>query len=450
MRSDLPKVLHELCGSPMVAYPIRLARHAGADPVVLVVGFGADRVKEAVGPEIRCQLQAEQRGTGHAVIEGMKGLEGFEGRVLILYGDVPLLTEDTIRSLMATLDGGAKLAIVTTHLDDPYGYGRVVRKDGKVTGVVEEKDASPIEKQIREINAGIYCAESRFLRSALARLTNDNAQGEYYLTDIVGLAIQDGHDVKTFGADPAEVQGANTRAQLADLARTLRRRINDRHMASGVSLVDPETTYIGIDVVIGRDTVIEPNVHLRGHTVIGSGCRIDVGSVLTGAKLHDGATVHAYSVIEEGTIHSDADVGPFSRVRPGAEIMEGARVGNFVELKKTKLGKDSKANHLAYLGDAVIGEGANIGAGTITCNYDGFGKYETRIGDGVFVGSNSTLVAPIAIGPGAYVAAGSALTYDVGPDDLAFGRSRQQNKQGRAKEIRETAKAKADAAKKKK
>ena len=275
-------------------------------------------------------------------------------------------------------------------------------------------------------------------------------QGEYYLTDIVHLAIQDGHAVEAFiASDPGEVQGANTRAQLAELGAILRRRINAEHMKNGVSIVDPETTYVGIEVEIGRDTVIEPGVHLRGKTAIGSRCRIDAGAVLTDATLHDGVTVHPYSTIEEGVLHAGAEIGPFARIRPGAELMDGAKVGNFVELKKTKLGKKAKANHLAYLGDSEIGDGANIGAGTITCNYDGYGKYKTTIGKEVFVGSNSTLVAPLEIGDGAYVAAGSTITQSVGADDLAFGRARQVLKQTRAKDLRAAAKAKADAAKKK-
>ncbi len=451
MKSDLPKVLHALLGAPMVTYPIRLARRVGADPIVLVIGHGADLVMASIGGA-RFQIQADQKGTGHAAMQGMAGLEGFDGRVLILYGDVPLLTEETIGGLLSKLDEGAHLSIVTTLLEDPYGYGRVLRDDrGRVTGVVEEKDASVEQRRIREINAGIYCTESAFLRSALARLRNDNAQGEYYLTDVVGLAIEDGLTVEAYVApDPGEVQGANTRAQLAELGATLRRRVNARHLRDGVGIVDPETTYIGIDVEIGRDTVIEPGVHLRGKTVIGARCRIDAGAILTDAHLHDGANVHPYSVIEGGVIHGGADVGPFARIRPGAEILEGARVGNFVELKKTRLGKGSKANHLAYLGDSEIGAGANIGAGTITCNYDGYGKYRTVIGDDVFVGSNSTLVAPVEIGRGAYVAAGSTITEPVGDDDLAFGRARQVLKRSRAKDLRETAAAQAEAAKREK
>jgi bifunctional UDP-N-acetylglucosamine pyrophosphorylase/glucosamine-1-phosphate N-acetyltransferase len=450
MKSKVPKVLHELCGAPMVTYPIRLAKRMGAEPVVLVIGHGADLIRRFIGG-VRFEVQAEQRGTGHAVMEGMRGLDGFEGRILILYGDVPLLTKETIEGLTQKLDRGARLAIVTTMLEDPFGYGRIVRDAREhITRVVEEKDATPEQRKIREINAGIYCTDSEFLRSALSRLVNDNAQGEYYLTDIVGLAIQDGHAVEAYVCpDPGEVQGANTRAQLAELAAILRRRVNAEHMKNGVSIVDPETTYIGTEVEIGTDTVIEAGVHLRGKTVIGSGCHVDAGAILIDARLHDGATVHPYSVIEEGVLHADAQVGPFARIRPGAELMEGSRVGNFVELKKTKLGRGSKANHLAYLGDSEIGAGANIGAGTITCNYDGYGKYKTVIGDEVFVGSNSTLVAPVEVGRGAYVAAGSTITDPVGPDDLAFGRARQTVKAARAKELRAAAKAKADAAKKK-
>lgn len=453
MKSSLAKVLHPVCGLPMVAYPIQLSRDLGATPVVLVVGHQADAVEADIRgrfPDgVGFQLQAEQNGTGHAVIEGMKGLEGFEGRVLILYGDVPLLTAPTLERLSAALDNGAPVALVTFELDDPTGYGRIIRDEaGKLLRIVEHKDATAAERAVNEVNAGIYCVDSTFLRSALARLSNDNAQGEYYLTDIVGFAIDDGHTVAHTLADPLEVSGANDRAQLADLDRAMRERINVAHMKSGVTIVEPDTVRIEASVKIGRDTVIQPNVHLRGATEIGEGCTIDTGCVFTDAKVGPGVTFKPYTIIEDAAVADEAIIGPFARLRPGARIMEKAHVGNFVELKKAILGPGAKANHLAYIGDASVGAKANVGAGTITCNYDGYGKYRTEIGEGAFVGSNSTLVAPVKVGDNAYVAAGSTITDETPTDALAFGRARQTVKEGRAPELRAKAKAAADAAKK--
>jgi bifunctional UDP-N-acetylglucosamine pyrophosphorylase/glucosamine-1-phosphate N-acetyltransferase len=454
MRSERAKVLHELGGEPMVAYPLRLALGLEASPAVVVVGHRGEQVEAAMTRafpgRVAFALQAEQKGTGHAVMMALPALEGFEGRVLILYGDVPLLTRETLMRLTAALDEtGAPLSLVTTVLAAPKGYGRILRDaSGGVQRIVEEKDATDSERQVTEVNAGIYCVESALLRSALARLKNDNAQGEYYLTDLVQLARADGHRVSAVIADAEEVRGANNRAELAELGAILRRRINRRHLLAGVTLVDPEHTYIGDRVEIGQDTVIEPGVHLRGATVIGRGCHLDAGCVVTDARLADGVTVKPYTVIEEADVAREAILGPFSRLRPGAEIGPEAHVGNFVELKKARLGKGSKANHLAYLGDAVIGEGANVGAGTITCNYDGFGKYLTELGDGVFIGSNSTLVAPVRVESGAYVAAGSTITEAVGKEDLAFGRAKQVNKPGRAGPLRAEAAARAKAAKK--
>lgn len=457
MKSDRAKVLHEVGGASLVSYPIALALELEADPVVLVVGHQADAVKESCekrfSGKLRFALQAEQRGTGHAVIQALPALEGFEGRVLILYGDVPLLRRETVSRLIELMDReNHALAAVTMRLSDPTGYGRIVRDTfGRVVRVVEHKDATPNEREINEGNAGIYLIDAAFLRTALASLKSDNAQGEYYLTDVVELAAKDPRGAGTvLLGDPNEVLGANDRAQLAELDLYLRRRINEGWMKDGVSIVDPANTYIGSQVKIGRDTVVQPGVHLRGKTRIGSGCLIDTGAVLTDAVVHDGVQIKPYSVVEEAEVHDRAIIGPYSRLRPGADVREDAHVGNFVELKKTVLGKGAKANHLAYLGDALIGAGANVGAGTITCNYDGYGKYVTEIGDNVFVGSNSTLVAPLKIGTGAYVAAGSTLTDDVQPDGLAFGRARQVEKEGRAPAIREEASRRAQEAKAKK
>jgi bifunctional UDP-N-acetylglucosamine pyrophosphorylase/glucosamine-1-phosphate N-acetyltransferase len=447
MKSDRAKVMLELAGDPLVSYPIRLARELSADPIVLVIGHQREQVRAAVDARfeksVRFAEQLEQKGTGHAVMEGMKALSGWTGRVLILYGDVPLLSAETVRRLLSS---EKPLSIVTTELTEPKGYGRIVRDAaGHILKVVEEKDATDSERTIKEINAGIYAVESEFLRSALARLKNENAQKEYYLTDIIALSIADGHPVdSTLVEDPGEVIGANTRGELAHLESVIRRRTNERLMREGVSIIDPDRTYISPRARVGKDTIVHPNVAIRGSAVIGERCVIDLGAVITDAVVGPDVEIKPYSVIEGGaSVQQKAIIGPFSRLRPGADIAEGAHVGNFVELKNAKLGKGAKANHLAYLGDATIGAGSNIGAGTITCNYDGYGKYQTTIGENVFIGSNATLVAPVKIGKDAYVAAGSAITEDVGESDLAFGRARQETKKDRAAAIREKAKAKA-------
>lgn len=466
MRSDRAKVLHELAGEPLVSYPIRLSQEVGARPIVLVVGHQRDAVRarvEAIFPgQTVFAEQIEQRGTGHAAMEGLKQLAAHGGRILILYGDVPLLRPATIRRLLdlggaGPARGGAggaaramPLAIITTIVEDPKGYGRVVRDPaGKIVRIVEEKDASEAERRIKEINAGIYLVEAELLASALRRLTPANAQGEYYLTDVVGLAIGDGHDVgSVIVEDSGEVLGANTRAELAALDRLVRRRIVEHWMAEGVTFIDPATTYVSGRAKIGRDTVIHPGVHLRGATEIGPRVTIDVGCVLADARVAPDVELKPYTVVESAVVGPGAIVGPFARLRPGAELLDGAHVGNFVELKNTRLGRGAKANHLAYLGDATIGDAANVGAGTITCNYDGFGKYRTEIGANVFVGSNATLVAPLKIEESAYVAAGSTITDPVGANDLAFGRSKQVNKPGRAADVRREAAARAAEAKK--
>jgi bifunctional UDP-N-acetylglucosamine pyrophosphorylase / glucosamine-1-phosphate N-acetyltransferase len=456
MKSDRAKVLHEICGVPLFSLPVKLALDAGADPVVLVVGHQADEVKASAlarfGQKLEFAIQAEQRGTGHAVMQALPALRAFRGRVLILYGDVPLLRKETIARLSELMDREKHvLTAVTMRLDDPTGYGRVVRDDrGRITRVVEQKDATAEERAIQESNAGIYLVDSEFLESALASLTPQNAQNEYYLTDIVEKAAKDPRGAGAVVVpNPQEVLGVNDRAQLAEVDRVLRSEILAAHMRAGVTIVDPATTYVGQEVTIGRDTVIHPGVHLRGRTKIGSGCTIDTGAILIDAVLHDRTDVRPYSILEGAEVRSGAIIGPFARLRPGAEVFEEAHVGNFVELKKTRLGRGAKANHLAYLGDATIGEGANVGAGTITCNYDGYGKYMTEIGDRVFVGSNATLVAPLKIGTGAYVAAGSTITDEVQPDSLVFGRAKQVEKTGRAKAVREEANARAAQAKKK-
>ncbi|HZZ85240.1 MAG TPA: bifunctional UDP-N-acetylglucosamine diphosphorylase/glucosamine-1-phosphate N-acetyltransferase GlmU [Anaeromyxobacteraceae bacterium] len=436
MKSARAKVLHQVCGRPLAYFPVKRALSLGADPVVVVVGHQAREVEAALraalpDAPLRFALQEEQLGTAHAVLSAKKALRGFEGSVVICSGDTPLLTEETLASVVdARRKAKAGLAFATMTLENPTGYGRVVHShDGKLALIVEEKDATPEERRIQEVNAGLYCADAAFLWKTLAKVGQQNAQGEFYLTDLVALAAE-GPGAVAARVSPVEAAGVNDQEELSLAGRALTRRLAQRLMKSGVTLEDPERFLCDEGVEVGPDTVVETGVRLRGATRVGRGCVVGQGSVLTDTVLGDGVTLKPYCVTEQAEVRDGAIVGPFARLRPGADVGEGAHVGNFVELKKTRLGKGSKANHLTYLGDATIGEGVNVGCGTITCNYDGEKKHPTVIGDGVFVGSDSILVAPIEIGAGAYVAAGSTLTESVPPGALALGRARQVNKEG--------------------
>jgi bifunctional UDP-N-acetylglucosamine pyrophosphorylase/glucosamine-1-phosphate N-acetyltransferase len=433
MKSPKAKVLHEACGRPLAWFPIRRALELGADRVVVVVGHQAEEVERALraalpGAPLRFALQREQLGTAHAVLAAKEALADHDGQVLILSGDTPLLTTGTLRAVVEA-KGARPVAFATMTLAEPFGYGRVVRAKGKVSRVVEEKDATPAQRRIREVNAGLYCADAPFLWKALAKVDARNAQNEFYLTDLVSAAAR-GKGAVPVEVAPEEAAGVNDRAQLAAVARVLTSRIADRLMRAGVTLEDPARFDCDEEIEVGADAVLEPGVRLRGRTRIGAGCRIGQGSILQDAVLGDDVTVRPYTLLEEATVGAGSILGPFARLRPGSVLAEGVHVGNFVETKKARLGKGSKANHLTYLGDAVVGAGVNVGAGTITCNYDGEKKHETRIGDGAFIGSDSILVAPIEIGAGAYVAAGSTLTKPVPDGALALGRARQENKEG--------------------
>jgi bifunctional UDP-N-acetylglucosamine pyrophosphorylase/glucosamine-1-phosphate N-acetyltransferase len=436
MKSRKAKVLHGIGGRPLAYYPVKSAIEVGADPVVIVVGHQAEAVEAALaaalpGAPIRFAVQAEQLGTAHAVLAARGALRGYSGPVAILSGDTPLLEAGTLRSVVAArARARAALAFATMSLDEPRGYGRVVRDaSGRPARVVEEKDASEAERGLREVNAGLYCADAAFLWKALARVGASNAQKELYLTDLVEMAARrDG--AAAVPVPPEEAAGVNDREELARAARVLLRRRASALMKAGVTIEDPDRFDCDEAVEIGVDTVIEPGARLLGRTRIGGGCHIGAGSILTDAVLAEGVTVRPYTVIDEATVARGAILGPFSRLRPGSDIGEGAHVGNFVETKKARLGKGAKANHLTYLGDAVVGAGTNVGAGTITCNYDGERKHETRIGAGAFIGSDSILVAPIEIGDGAYVAAGSVVTEPVPAGALALGRARQVTKEG--------------------
>ena len=436
MKSSRAKVLHEAGGRPLAWYPVKRALEAGADPVAVVVGHQAEAVEAAIaaalpGEAIRFALQRDQRGTAHAVLAAKGALRGCKGPILILSGDTPLLEAGTLRRvLQARARARASLAFATMTVETPLGYGRVLRDAaGRPERVVEEKDATAAQRAVREVNAGLYCADAEFLWKALSRVGKKNAQREFYLPDLVEIAARHG-SVAAVPVDPAEASGVNDREELARAAKVLLRRRAVALMKAGVTLEDPDRFDCDEGVEIGVDTVIEPGVRLLGRTHVGARCRIGAGAVLRDMVLADGVTLLPYTVANESTILARAIVGPFSRLRPGSEIGEEAHIGNFVETKKSHIGRGAKANHLAYLGDSFVGARSNVGAGTITCNYDGEKKHQTRIGEGVFVGSDSILVAPIEIGDGAYIAAGSVLTDPVPAGALALGRARQVTKEG--------------------
>ena len=429
MKSARAKVLHELAGRPLVAHVCRAAAELEPDRIVVVVGHQAELVEEAAraaleggAAELRFALQAEQLGTGHAVQQTVEHFSG--GTVVVLSGDVPLVRAETLRALLeAHREAGNAATLLTTVLDDPTGYGRVVRGEGdRFVRIVEHRDASDDERAIAEINAGIYAFEAGALAPALARLSTGNAQGEYYLTDVLGTLVEEGRAVGVVCHDePAEVLGINTRVELAGSAAVLRRRILDRLMLSGVTIVDPAATYVDDTVEIGRDTIVHPGASLAGATRIGADCEIGPNCHLTDVELGDGVLVRAMSVLERAKVARGAQIGPFARLRPGADLGEGVHIGNFVEVKNSTLGAGSKANHLTYLGDAEIGERCNIGAGTITCNYDGKRKHRTTIEDEVYIGSDTMLVAPVRVGRGSKTGAGAVVTKDVPERSLAVG-----------------------------
>ncbi|RYG26839.1 bifunctional UDP-N-acetylglucosamine diphosphorylase/glucosamine-1-phosphate N-acetyltransferase GlmU [bacterium] len=436
MKSDLPKVLHPVCGLPMVAHVVRALRGAGVERIVVVVGHGGEKVQEALGDSVEYAWQREQLGTGHAVRCAVDALQGHEGPVVIASGDTPLVTQETMAELLQT-HGDRALTVATAILDDPTGYGRIVRDaTGKPTRIVEQKDASPEQRSIREVNAGLYAFDAQVLFALLPRLRNANAQNEYYLTDLVQMASGDGLAVDAHTADAALLQGVNDRWQLAEAEAELRKAILKRHAMAGVTLRDPSTTYIEADVQIEPDAVIEPGCHLLGSTTIGAGARIGPNSLLRNATIAEGAKVQL-SVVEESTVGAGAKVGPYAHLRGRSRVGAECRIGNFVELKNAEIGERAAAAHLTYLGDATIGARSNIGAGTITCNYDGFKKSRTTVGADVFVGSQSTLIAPIQIGDGAMLAAGSTITNDVPAGAGAFGRARQETKEEWATKWRE-------------
>jgi bifunctional UDP-N-acetylglucosamine pyrophosphorylase/glucosamine-1-phosphate N-acetyltransferase len=440
MKSTLSKMLHPLAGRPLIYYSVRAALDAGASDVVVVVGNGAAEVEAYLaatfGKTVRTAIQSEQRGTGHAASMAMPVIGDVES-TFVLYGDTPLLEVSDLRALATALEGrgGASLALLTCMLDDPTGYGRVLRdENGRVLAIREHRDLrNEKERAIAEVNPGVYVAKVAFLRDALASLTPNNAQNELYLTDVVEAAGKRGGAV-ALPTEPAGLAGVNDRAQLAAAESLMFRRIAQRWARSGVTLRGK----VRIDemVEIQPDVTLHANVELRGKTVVKTGATIDSGCVVTDATIESGATILPYSVITQSKVGPRARIGPFAHLRPESDIGEEAHVGNFVETKKTTMHARSKANHLAYLGDGEVGEATNVGAGTIFCNYDGFSKHRTVLGRGVFIGSDSQLVAPLRVGDGAYVATGTTVTQDVPPDALAIGRVRQENKPGYAAKLR--------------
>ncbi|PYP92922.1 MAG: UDP-N-acetylglucosamine diphosphorylase/glucosamine-1-phosphate N-acetyltransferase [Candidatus Angelobacter sp. Gp1-AA117] len=443
LKSKRPKVLHEIGGKPLVAHVISAAgKIVPAANIYVIIGHQAESVREAVKHTgVNFVLQSPQNGTGHALQCAREQVQHHD-HLLVLSGDVPLIREETIRKLRDFhLAQKAAMTILTAEPADPFGYGRVLRASStsdEVTAIVEQKDLKPKQEKVGEINSGIYAFSSKVLFANIDRLTSNNAQKEFYLTDMAALLVGEKARVVALKAeDSAEILGANTLVELSELDAAMRMRKCRELMANGVSIYKPETCVIDSQVEIGADTIIEPFVQVLGNTHIGSDCRIRSYSVISDSHIENGVTIKPGCVIDQARISAQAILGPYSHLRPGSEIGEGAHIGNFVETKKVRMGKGSKANHLTYLGDAEIGAGVNVGAGTITCNYDGAHKHVTTIEDGAFIGSDSTLVAPVRIGKGAYTAAGSTITDDVPADSLAVGRARQAVKEGWVKARRE-------------
>ncbi len=444
MRSDLVKVLHPLNGLPMVCHVLELCRRLEVKRTLVVIGFQAEQVRDALGDRpVEFALQAEQRGTAHAVLQAEPALQGFEGNVLVINGDVPLLGEALLERLVAThIRARADATLITTRLANPTGYGRLLRdRRGAFRAIVEEVEATPTQRRVREINAGVYCFRAPSLFAALHRVRPSAVKKELYLPAVLpiiraGERKAGGRIATVLAEDPQEVLGINTRAELAEASAVLRRRVVDRLMSEGVTCLDPTSSHIASLATLGRDTTLYPNVQIEGHTSIGEGCTIHAGCRIRDSRLGNRVTVLDGCVILQSEIADECIIGPYAHLRPGSRLKRKAKVGNFVEVKKSVIGEGSKVPHLTYIGDATLGDRVNIGAGTITCNYDGFAKHQTLIEDEAFIGSNTSLVAPLRIGRGAIVAAGSAITQEVPPDAVAFGRATQVNKEGRAAEIR--------------
>jgi bifunctional UDP-N-acetylglucosamine pyrophosphorylase/glucosamine-1-phosphate N-acetyltransferase len=441
MKSSRPKVLHQVAGSPMIDHVLRAAQSLSPTTITLVVGHMKESLRQGLEgyQGLSFVTQEPQLGTGHALLQAAPLLETQSGFVLLLSGDAPLLRSHTLAQLVQQHeDTGAAATLLTAILEQPYGYGRIVRgRLGKVSRIVEERDGSPAERRIKEINSGIYVLSIAPLFDALRRLAAHNAQGEYYLTDLISAYRRRRLGVEAVAlGNPDEIRGINSRSELAEASRIVRQTKNEELMAAGVTIEDPATTYIDADVVVGADTVIHPGVHLEGKTRVGAACEIHAGVRIINSVLDDRVTVQNFCVVNGARLASGVTIGPFVHIRPDTELGESVHIGNFVELKKSTVGKGSKAGHLSYLGDAVIGEGVNIGAGTITCNYDGEKKHRTVIEDGAFIGSDSQLVAPVTVKRGAYVGSGTTVRQDVPAGSLAVSGGKQRNIEGWTKKVR--------------
>lgn len=432
MKSKLPKVLHKVQGRSMVEHVIEAAQRTGAEDICVVVGHGGDEVKAALeGRELKFALQEKQLGTGHAVMQAGDFIEE-DADILVLYGDTPLITPETLGELLDFhKKEGNSISIISAMVDDPAGYGHIIRNEkGEFLKNVEHKDATEEEKLVKEINTGIYCFTGSALKKGLSMLKNDNAQGEYYLPDTLEIILREGGRVNAMVAcDAGEFAGVNSRVQLAEAEAYMRRRINLRHMENGVTIIDPERTYIGADVVIGQDTVILPGVVLEGDTVIGEDCQVGPDSRLTNVRLGNGVKFQ-YSTALDSSVDDNTTVGPYAYIRPDCSIGKNVKIGDFVEVKNSNVGDGTKVSHLTYIGDSDVGERINFGCGTVTVNYDGHKKFRTVIDDDVFIGCNTNLVAPVKVGKGSYIAAGSTITEDIPENCLAIARERQINKTG--------------------
>lgn len=432
MKSKMPKVLHKVCGKPLSKWVIDASKAAGADKVCAVVGHKAETVKEVLGDVCEFALQAEQKGTGHAVMQAIDVIKNSKGEVVILNGDTPLITAETInKAIEYHKNNGNQATVITAILDDATGYGRIVRdNDGSVLKIVEQKDASEEEKKINEVNSGMYVFDAQSLVYALDKITPNNAQGEYYLTDTLEILLSAGKKIGGYAiSDNDEIRGINDRVQLNEAEKIMQKRINEYHMRNGVTMRNPESIYIEDGVEIGNDTEICQNVTIKSGTKIGSDCVIGSGSMLNRAVIHDGVDVLS-SVILESEVDEGTHVGPFAYIRPNCHVGKEVKVGDFVELKNSNIDDGTKISHLTYIGDSDVGKRVNFGCGTVTCNYDGKKKYRTTIGDDCFVGCNTNFVSPINVGDGVYIAAGSTITEDIPENSLSIARARQVNKEG--------------------
>ena len=442
MKSKLPKVLHRIAGKPMLEHVILSAQHTqrkvGEGKIHVVIGHGAEQVKAALGHyDLNWVVQEEQLGTGHAVQQALPGCQGADV-VLVLYGDVPLIHSSSLQSLLAA-SNGERLGLLTINLANPSGYGRIIRDGfGNIQAIVEDKDATPEQLAINEVNTGIMAIPGNKVRGWVNGLKNENVQHEFYLTDIVSMAVaEDTPVIHVQPQIPIEVEGVNSRVQLMELERARQQQLANNLMVNGVTIIDPRRLDIRGDVKTGHDITLDINVVLEGRVELADNVYIEPGCVIRNSVIGEGAIIKAHSILEDAVVAAGCEVGPFARLRPGTELKEKARVGNFVEIKKTVIGKGSKVNHLSYVGDSEVGDEVNVGAGTITCNYDGVNKFKTVIGDGAFIGSNSSLVAPVTIGRGATTGAGSTITKDIPDEQLAVARGKQRNIEGWQRPVKE-------------